>query len=280
MARPLITHSSLFIHIMPPVALHCAVHLIPAELQRAKFPAIYAIKYSLPTSKEHFSLWAMMFWATVPYAVWQLAYHFLITVRRREKIAAGRPTSFTWLRKTYSKTWIGKLVLGLPNVLQEPAFMLIQYSYAVITMSPCPLWFWNRWLSAAFLLSVFGWSVYNGATYYIDVFGKRFQNELEQMKKDVAKWQTSPDLASPMLTPKTDLSSFMGGTTPPMASIDPAEDAVAPAVEMEGAAGGPHKRSSSFDRIPRLDGKGPTGTAAGMGTGTDSGAADVVRERK
>jgi hypothetical protein len=32
--------------------------------------------------------------------VWQLMYHFLITVRRRDKIAAGRPTSFTWLRKS------------------------------------------------------------------------------------------------------------------------------------------------------------------------------------
>jgi hypothetical protein len=26
----------------------------------------------------------------------------------------------------------------------------------------------------------------------MDVFGKRFQKELEQMKRDVAKWQTSP----------------------------------------------------------------------------------------
>lgn len=40
---------------------------------------------------------------------------------------------------------------------------------------------------------VFIWSVYNGATYYIDVFGKRFQKELEALKKDVAKWQSSPE---------------------------------------------------------------------------------------
>jgi hypothetical protein len=138
----------------------------------------------------------MMLWATVPYAVWQLSYHFLITVRRREKIAAGRPTSFTWLRRSYAKTWIGKFVLALPDVLQEPAFMLIQYSYALLTILPCPLWFWYRWLSATFLMSVFVWSIYNGATYYIDVFGVRFQKELEQLKKDVAKWQpASPESA-------------------------------------------------------------------------------------
>lgn len=181
---------------MPPVTLHCLVHLTPPNIQARRFPAIYAIRHSPPTSPEHFSLWAMMIWASIPYTVWQLSYHFLITVRRRAKIAAGRPTSFTWLRKSYSKTWIGRFVLSLPDDLQEPAFMIVQYAYALMTMTPCPLWFWFRWPSALFLIVIFTWSIYNGATYYIDVFGKRFQNELEQLKKDVAKWQTSPEITS------------------------------------------------------------------------------------
>ncbi|ORY19874.1 hypothetical protein BCR34DRAFT_471478 [Clohesyomyces aquaticus] len=185
---------SLFIHIMPPVTLHCLVHLLSPEYQQQRYPAIYNIRTSPPDSPEHYSLFQMMLWATIPYLVWQLSYHFGITVHRREKIAAGRPTSFTWLRKSYAKTWIGKFVLSLPNVLQEPAFMLIQYSYACLTMIPCPLWFWYRWLSGGFLAVVFIWSIYNGATYYIDVFGKRFQKELETLKSDVAKWQNSPGM--------------------------------------------------------------------------------------
>ena len=146
----------------------------------------------------------MMLWATVPYAVWQLAYHFLITVRRREKIARGRPTSFTWLKRSYGKSPLGRFVLSLPQTLQEPAFMMIQYSYALLTMIPCPLWFWYRWASATFLLVLFGWSVYNGATYYIDVFGKRFQKELEQLREDVSKLQSSPALVddTALLTPQ------------------------------------------------------------------------------
>ncbi|KAL9601134.1 MAG: hypothetical protein Q9219_002733 [cf. Caloplaca sp. 3 TL-2023] len=199
-----------------------------------RFPAIYAIKYSLPDSKEHYSLWAMMFWATVPYAVWQLAYHFLITVRRREKIAAGRPTSFTWLRKSYASTWIGRLVLSLPNSLQEPAFMLVQYGYALITMTPCPLWFWYRWLSAGFLLAVFSWSIYNGATYYIDVFGTRFQKELEQLKKEVTRWQTSPEAMIASDTPT--------GTPQPLGSKDAEEDCHT-------------KRKSGAEQIPISDSK-------------------------
>jgi hypothetical protein len=246
--------TSLFIHIMPCVSLHVLVHLIPDALQEARFPAIWTIKTSPPGSKEHYSLGAMTLWATVPYAAWQLSYHFMITVRRREKIAAGRPTSFTWLRRSYSKVWIGKFVLSLPEALQEPAFMLIQYCYAVLTMLPCPVWFWYRYASAGFLLAVFCWSVYNGATYYIDVHGKRFQNELEAMKREVQKWQNSPDMmTSPLITPKIDGGAELGALL--------SEDDKS------------HSRSRSIDKIPLLNDQ--IGS-----TGIDGGAKDVARERK
>lgn len=178
---------------MPCVTLHCLVHLLSPAYQKQNYPAIFNIRHSDPLSPHHYGLAQMMLWATLPYALWQLSYHLLITVRRRDKIAAGRPTSFTWLRKSYANTWIGKIVLSLPDFLQEPAFMFIQYSYAVLTMLPCPVWFWYRWPSGGFLSIVFIWSVYNGATYYIDVFGNRFQKELEALKKDMAKWQASPE---------------------------------------------------------------------------------------
>jgi hypothetical protein len=248
--------TSLFIHIMPCVSLHCLVHLIPEELQQQRFPAIWTIKNSPPGSKTHYSLLAMTLWSTIPYAIWQLSYHFLITVRRREKIAAGRPTSFTWLRKSYSKAWIGKFVLSLPESLQEPAFMLIQYTYAVLTILPCPIWFWYRYASAVFLLAVFCWSVYNGATYYIDVFGKRFQNELEAMKREVQKWQISPDMmTSPLMTPKIDGGLELGVVS-----------------ESEEAKEN-HSRSTSVDKIPLL-------SESGLSTGIDGGARDVAKERK
>ncbi|MCJ1353466.1 MAG: hypothetical protein MMC33_003452 [Icmadophila ericetorum] len=257
--------TSLFIHIMPPVTLHCLVHLTPIEMQKARFPAIYAIRYSDPASPEHYSLLAMMVWATVPYAVWQLSYHFLITVRRREKIAAGRPTSFTWLRKSYGKSWIGKVVVGLPDPLQEPAFMLVQYIYALGTMTPCPLWFWYRWPSATFLLALFAWSIYNGATYYIDVFGKRFQNELEALKKDVAKWQ-SPDMGgSPTLLAKLDEAGVHKDLAPLSMGT--------PGVEMDGRIMG---TGYGFEKIPMMDSR--TVQASGLGM-MDGGSADVVRER-
>ena len=199
--------TSLFIHIMPCATLHCIVHLIDEEQQKERFPAIWTIKNSGPGSPTAYAnVLSMVAWSTLPYAFWQLTYYFFITVRRRDKIAAGRPTSFTWLRRSYAKTWLGKVVLSLPTSLQEPAFMMIQYSYACLTMVPCPLWFLSRHASSAFLLVVFSWSIYNGSTYYIDVFGKRFQKELEEMKAEVLKWQNSADPAShsPLMGPQVD----------------------------------------------------------------------------
>ncbi|RGP72843.1 integral membrane [Fusarium longipes] len=202
--------TSLFIHIMPCATLHCIVHLLPPKEQKERFPAIWTIKNSPPGSPTAYAnVVSMLAWSTLPYIFWQFLYYFFITVRRRDKIAAGRPTSFTWLKKSYAKTWLGKFVLRQPERLQEATFMLIQYSYALLTMLPCPLWFISRWASAAFLMVVFTWSIYNGATYYIDVFGVRFQKELEAMKAEVAQWQNSPEQMpqSPTLGAQTDESS-------------------------------------------------------------------------
>ncbi|KAJ9142767.1 F-box protein [Pleurostoma richardsiae] len=265
--------TSLFIHIMPCVTLHCIVHLLPPEKQKERFPAIWTIKNSPPGSPTAYANeFSMLAWSTIPYAVWQLAYYFFITVRRREKIAAGRPTSFTWLRKSYSKTWIGRLVLSLPEVLQESAFMLIQYLYAVVTMFPCPIWFRYRWASATFLLAVFTWSIYNGATFYIDVFGKRFQKELEALKAEVSKWQTSPEphgAPSPLMTPHAEAPSV----------VDPGSDR--PARPKSGGLMAEivgDTQDVGVDSIPLLSDERSSSDASA--SGIDGGVADVVRERK
>lgn len=271
--------TSLFIHIMPCATLHCITHLFPPEAQRERFPALWTVKTSPPGSPTAYgNLISMLAWSTIPYAVWQMSYYFFITVRRRDKIAAGRPTSFTWLRRSYSKTWIGRIVLSLPNGLQEFAFMVIQYLYAVLTMLPCPLWFYSRWASAGFLMIVFTWSVYNGSTYYIDVFGKRFQKELEAMKAEVAKWQNSPDaLGSPSLaaTPAADIDNKIGATD--------TDEGAEKSVRVQDPASG---RRLSVDDIPLLHEekavKDPDSEKEkdAVASGIDSNVEDATRARK
>lgn len=262
--------TSLFIHIMPCATLHAILHLLPEELQRTRFPAAWVVKTSPPGSPTAYAnVVSMLAWSTIPYAIWQLSYYFFITVRRREKIAAGRPTSFTWLRKTYSRVWIGQVVLSLPRPLQEPAFMLIQYAYAVLTMLPCPVWFYSRWASSAFLMVLFAWSVYNGSTYYIDVFGKRFQKELEDLKAEVTKWQSCPDgmLASPLMTPH-----------PGSVGDNDESKRLGEGMAIRVFESGDVSASSSVDNIPLLDDR--PDAASTTGVRLEDGARDVARERR
>lgn len=273
--------TSLFIHIMPCATLHCIVHLWPEELQARRLPAIWAIKHSPVGSPTAYgNIFSMLAWSSIPYAVWQLSYYFFITVRRREKIAAGRPTSFTWLRKSYSKSWIGRVVLSLPNSLQETAFMLIQYSYAVLTMLPCPIWFMSRYASAGFLMAVFTWSVYNGATYYIDVFGTRFQKELEALRAEVKQWQNTPDMGShsPLMTPNPDSSipsELHLSNTNDSADEGKLDSALKHENAMIGNIIGADR--PSIDRVPMLS---EERLAQAEASGVDGGARDVARERK
>lgn len=275
--------TSLFIHIMPCATLHCIVHLFPPDALEARFPAVYAIKNASPGSPTAYAnVASMLGWSSIPYAFWQLSYYVFITVRRRDKIAAGRPTSFTWLRKSYSKTWLGHIVLSLPESLQEGAFMLIQYSYAVLTMVPCPLWFLYRYASAVFLLVLLTWSIYNGSTYYIDVFGKRFQKELEAMKADVMKWQTSPETLprSPPLGPQheSSTSGLQGQQTSvsseQVPSIDEAKregDMMRDTANTDAGL----NRSQSVDQIPLLEDMGGI-----VASGVQDGNRDTGRQRK
>lgn len=252
LADNLLTSScSLFIHIMPCATLHCLVHLIPPSLQAERYPAIYRIKTAPRGSPYHYSPLEMLLWASVPYALWQANYYVFITVRRREKIAAGRLTSFVWLRRSYKGTFLGRVVNRQPEVLQEITFMGIQYSYAMLTTLPCALWFWYRWASAAFLISVFGWSVYNGATYYIDIFGRRFEKELEQLKKDVAKWQGSPDgMKTPLLSPENEIKELK--MTEAAMRPDHRRSRSSGSESGTSTTGGRNNRDS-VDKIPLLD---------------------------
>lgn len=147
--------------------------------------------------------------------------------------------------------------------------MMIQYIYAVLTILPCPLWFISRYASTAFLLVVFAWSIYNGSTYYIDVFGKRFQKELEAMKAEVVKWQTAPELmlTSPLMQPQSETG--LGDPLAKKASVTPGLEPSAPNVRDAMA------RTTSLDRIPLLD-----ESATANSTGVDGGARDVARERR
>lgn len=171
-----------FIHIMPPVSMFVIVHEMPRDFVLARFPAVAAI--------ESWDFVNGILWTSFYYTIWQVSYHYFITIKRREKISSGRVTSFSYLRKKNAKKGIGKFVNSLPySWMQVAAFTLIQFGYQIATMVFCPIWFRYKHACGAFMCFIFIMALYHGATYYIDVFGKRLEKEVEKLKSEVVQLQ-------------------------------------------------------------------------------------------
>lgn len=172
--------TSTFIHLLPPTTLHTINFRIPEEVKAVRFPA--AVKVESWATLRSIAITTVFYW------IWQIAYQYFITFRKKDKIARGRVTSFEFMRKKYAKTKIGKVVNSLPSVLPHLAFAGIQFGFQVVTMLPCPLLYQNETISTFYLVFVFALASYNGATYYIDVFGERFHKELKELQEELDRY--------------------------------------------------------------------------------------------
>ena len=68
--------------------------------------------------------------------------------------------------------------------------------------------------SAVFLHIIFDVSVWNGAGFYIEVFGRKFERELDALRKELAEANSAlaSQRTSPTLEPTTDVEDL---STPP-----------------------------------------------------------------
>ncbi|PPQ64796.1 hypothetical protein CVT26_002628 [Gymnopilus dilepis] len=188
--------TTLFIHIYPPFSFTVIRHFYPnAEL---RFPALAAVPRLHP-------LQALVLSGGI-YAIWQLLYWKFVYVDRRAKIQSGqRTTSLSYLLND-KRGAIGRALAAIPPERREASFMGGQFVYALLTEMPAvfllydsPIW------SAGFLLLIFSVSVWNGGAFYIEVFGRKFERELEALRKEIAasaarSSPTSPDSDVPPLT--------------------------------------------------------------------------------
>lgn len=176
-------YTSSFIHIMPPSVMFVITHQLSSEFKANRFPGAAKV--------TNWNFFSGVLWTSLYYLIWQSAYHYFITLKRAAKIKAGRATSFEWLRKSFSKAWIGRFVNSLPDPFPVVAFTLIQYGYQLITMSICPVWFSYKYASVAFMTFIFMVASYNGATYYIDYYGKRMEKEVKRLQKEIEELQNN-----------------------------------------------------------------------------------------
>ncbi|KAM3162658.1 Glycerophosphocholine acyltransferase 1 [Lachancea thermotolerans] len=173
--------TSCFIHIMPPLTMYTIHHGLGEDLKRARFPAA-----SLAGSKK-WNLKYNIFWTSLYYLLWQSAYHYFITLRKSSKIKSGqRATSFEYLTTHQFKNfWAAKLPEPWPMFF----YILFQYCYQLGTMMLCGIWFNYRGAAGAFLTFIYLCAAKNGATYYIDYYGKKFEKEVAKLKSEVEDLQ-------------------------------------------------------------------------------------------
>ncbi|KAM6495696.1 Protein of unknown function (DUF2838) domain containing protein [Amanita muscaria] len=170
--------TSLFIHIYPPFTFTVIRHFYPGAEQR--FPALTKLPHLEPVN-------ALLLSGGI-YLIWQLLYWKLVLVNRREKIASGqRTTSFSWILND-KRSLIGRKLASVPQQHREKAFMAGQLVYSVLTEIPAVFCLYDSPLcSGIFLMFIFAVSVWNGGGFYIEVFGRKFERELEALRKELAE---------------------------------------------------------------------------------------------
>ncbi|KAI8890648.1 hypothetical protein K501DRAFT_281637 [Backusella circina FSU 941] len=181
--------TSVFIHIYPPLVMYC-LRWMP-ELQKdvycdneafvtyyrnERYPALNDVELSFKDS---------MLYSTAAYIVWQTLYYAFIIVGKRDKVESGlRITSYSWILNDTNgqKGFIQNAAFMFGAKWKLEMFMLLQLTYNIVTSVPTFLIFKSFWLHTALLIGMFAVSVWNGANYYIEVFSRRYIDELEKIK--------------------------------------------------------------------------------------------------
>ncbi|MCO5613957.1 hypothetical protein L7F22_068237 [Adiantum nelumboides] len=171
--------TSLFIHLYPPLTFCAMRHFMPETIKSQRFPAIKLLPF--------LDSWTAFAWNVTFYLVWQMTYYFLISQGKKEKIASGqRINSYSHMSK--GKGAVAKVLAKAPDERREWAFIALQFVYTIVCTLPAPLLFYNSYkASAIFCLSLILLSVWNGAGYYVEVWGRRFERELEALRREVER---------------------------------------------------------------------------------------------
>merc|ERR1719410_1221188 len=72
--------------------------------------------------------------------------------------------------------------LDADSLKTKLVFALCQMLYTLITIIPTPFLYSSYRLSCAYLVVIFGWGTWNGASYYIEVFAERYRLQFIKME--------------------------------------------------------------------------------------------------
>ncbi|EGG04048.1 uncharacterized protein MELLADRAFT_37620, partial [Melampsora larici-populina 98AG31] len=180
--------TSLFIHIYPALVFTVLRHFYPNAPER--YPALAEL--------DTISVPRILLICSTVHIVWQTLYYRYVIIARAQKIATGgRTTSFTYLLNSRTGL-ISRLLQSIRPEWRAHAFMVAQYLYTLLTILPSLVWsFHSKTFSGLFLWVMFAVSVWNGASFYMEVFGRRFEKELNALKKELDSLNRDPVIVLP-----------------------------------------------------------------------------------
>jgi hypothetical protein len=168
------------------------IHLLPACL-------FFVLRWQvLPADAIQSLSWRDFLNACLGYLFWQIGYFLKTEVFDREKLDSNPEllTSLRWLasdKKNATARFVLRLLrsVGLMRPDEDYVstefktkfiFMSSQFFYTVLTFLPSFLVYQWYHLHLLYILGVFSNSVYNGASFYIEIFSQRYQ--LQFSKKE------------------------------------------------------------------------------------------------
>jgi hypothetical protein len=178
--------TSVFIHIYPPVVSY-TLRWLP-ELDKNREAAIRYRTEHFPAVQDMptLSFQSYICISTSFYIVWQIFYFIIVVIKHGKKVESGeRRTSYSTLLKPSPEKW--SFIQCLAGVFGEKyklyGLMLWQFWYNMGTCLLTYFFFKSFWLHSVFLVSMFAVSVWNGASYYIEVFSKSYLAEVEHRQR-------------------------------------------------------------------------------------------------
>lgn len=166
--------TSMFIHILPSMVTFC--QRWSDQLETKEYKLIEDMDGTISSNMYEF-YWNPFLY----YVIWQTIYLVKTEIISKQKLEYNTDimTSLRWMtRKKTSSSYKLLSVFGEHN--QLPTFVLIQAAYTIATFIICPLLWHSIVLHSLYLALIFIIALSNGATYYFQVFAKRYIEEIGQ----------------------------------------------------------------------------------------------------
>ncbi|CAO0803080.1 unnamed protein product [Mucor circinelloides] len=177
--------TSVFIHIFPALVTYTlrwftVLHGDPDQAlvyRDQHFPAI--------SKMPVMGWWYTLFVSTGFYLAWQIFYVCFVMVAKKDKVESGsRTTSYTTLLNKSPENKNKSFILAITSLFGEKyklhMFIFWQFWYTLGTSALTYFYYKSFWFHSSCLMTMFAVSVWNGASYYIDVFSKHYLDEVER----------------------------------------------------------------------------------------------------